>query len=73
MKSQTYVAVFVGIVVEGRLNNVVGNLVTLMVFPGTYLDREEGQSLDWEAAIEIHYSIGTKLTDNAVAGSEKIG
>lgn len=58
---------------EGRLHNVIGNLVTLMIFPGTYLDRFEKESLDWEAAIEIQNSLGTTLTDNAVAGSEKIG
>lgn len=58
---------------EGRFNSVVGNLVTLMIYPGTYLDRFEDENRDWEAAIEIQNSLGTTLTDNAVAGSEKLG
>lgn len=58
---------------EARLTSVVHNLVTLMLFPGTYLDRFEVENRDWEAAIEIQNSLGTTLIDNAVAGSEKLG
>ena len=58
---------------EGRLNSLIDNLVTLMVYPGTYLDRFEDENRDWEASIEIHNSLGTTLIGNAVAGSEKLG
>lgn len=58
---------------EGVKASIQRNLVTLMIYPGTYLDRFEEENRDWEASIEIHNSILTELKGNAVAGSEKLG
>lgn len=65
--------ILLGIIIEAQSTSVQRNLVTLMIYPGTYLDRYEDENRDWEAAIEIQNSLLTTLKDNAVAGSEKLG
>ena len=58
--------------IRGSENRVEGNLVTLVVFPGTYNGRLEAR-FEWQAAFEILSSPDTVLRDNAAAGSERAG
>ena len=48
------------------------NLVTLMVFSGTFNQRDEGRTF-WDAGIDVRRATRPVLTGNAVAGSERAG
>ncbi|XP_072034167.1 fibrocystin-L-like [Amphiura filiformis] len=62
-----------GIRDQGNKNRMVHNLVTLVIFPGTYQDRNEKENRAWSGGIEVHLARNSVLKDNAVAGSERIG
>lgn len=52
---------------------ITNNLVTLMVFPGTYQDRFEGENIDWIGGIDVAKAMDPILINNTVAGSERVG
>ena len=54
-------------------NRIVHNLVALVVFPGTYQDRYEEESLLWNGGIEVEEATDPVLIDNTIAGSERVG
>jgi len=59
------------IIVVGSNNTLRDNLMSLTVFPPTYQDRYEENTLNVMATVEIHGATGTKLVGNVVAGSER--
>ena len=59
------------IIVVGANNTLRDNLMSLTVFPATYQDRYEADSLDVMATVEIQGATDTKLVGNVVAGSER--
>ncbi|XP_071946022.1 fibrocystin-L-like [Antedon mediterranea] len=61
-----------GIIAWGRDHQILHNLVTLTVFPGTYQDRYNAEDISWPAGIEIESSRDVILQDNTVAGSERV-
>ncbi|XP_022097673.1 fibrocystin-L-like isoform X1 [Acanthaster planci] len=60
------------IIVRDDNTQLIHNLVTLMVFPGTYQDRFESENLDWNAGIEVDKADKVVLINNTVAGSERV-
>ena len=58
--------------VWGVDNQVLGNLVILMVFPGTFDGRSEERT-EWEGSIEVNEGVRPILQGNHVAGSERTG
>uniref|UniRef100_UPI0037E8D1AF fibrocystin-L-like n=1 Tax=Semicossyphus pulcher TaxID=241346 RepID=UPI0037E8D1AF len=56
----------------GNKITVRGNLVMMALWPGSYQDREERSSLDWQAAIEVHKGKNVVLQNNIVAGFERV-
>ena len=54
-------------------NHLIHNLISLVVFPGTYQDRYEEENLMWNAGIEVEEATNPVLIDNVVAGSERVG
>ncbi|XP_071792804.1 fibrocystin-L-like isoform X2 [Asterias amurensis] len=61
-----------GIIVEEINNRLIHNLVTLVIFPGTYQDRYEKENLMWTAGIEVLSADQVVLINNTVAGSERV-
>ncbi|XP_038045747.1 fibrocystin-L-like [Patiria miniata] len=61
-----------GVIVWGEGNQLIHNLVTLVVFPGTYQDRFEEENTDWTGGIEVENANKAVLVNNTVAGSEKV-
>ena len=53
-------------------NEIIHNLITLVVFPGTYQDRFEPENLMWNAGIEVEKAGKVILINNTVAGSERV-
>ncbi|XP_035685638.1 fibrocystin-L-like [Branchiostoma floridae] len=62
-----------GMIIEGSRNNLTRNLIALSIWPGAYQDRKEESSQKWEAALEIMDATNVVLTDNVIAGAERIG
>ncbi|XP_047483519.1 fibrocystin-L-like isoform X2 [Penaeus chinensis] len=58
---------------QGRGNIFRNNLVSVMLFPGTYDGRWEPQNRDWHAGFDLEEASGTVLHGNVVAGSEQVG
>ncbi|KAK7084669.1 Fibrocystin-L [Halocaridina rubra] len=54
-------------------NTFKNNLLSVMLFPGTYNGREEKQNLDWFGAFSLNKAGRVTLVDNVVAGSEQAG
>ena len=54
-------------------NKFIHNLVALVIFPGTYQDRNEKENLLWEGGFEVQGARNPVLIDNTVAGSERAG
>ncbi|XP_068250285.1 fibrocystin-L-like [Palaemon carinicauda] len=54
-------------------NTYRGNLLSVMLFPGTYNGRFEEQNLDWFGAFSINKANRIVLEGNVVAGSEQAG
>ncbi|XP_064089363.1 fibrocystin-L-like [Macrobrachium nipponense] len=54
-------------------NTYRGNLLSVMLFPGTYNGRFEDQNLDWFGAFALNKAMGVVLENNVVAGSEQAG
>ncbi|XP_071793632.1 fibrocystin-L-like isoform X1 [Asterias amurensis] len=61
-----------GIIVWEDNNEIIHNLITLVVFPGTYQDRFEPENLMWNAGIEVEKAGKVILINNTVAGSERV-
>ncbi|XP_071488092.1 fibrocystin-L-like [Diadema antillarum] len=61
-----------GIISYGENTIITNNLVTLMVFPGTYQDRFETDNLDWMGGIDVAEASNPVLINNTVAGSERV-
>jgi len=49
------------------------NLVSVMLFPGTYNGASEEQNLDWYGAFELNKATRPVLENNVVAGSDQAG
>ncbi|XP_019623376.1 PREDICTED: fibrocystin-L-like [Branchiostoma belcheri] len=59
--------------VWGVDNKLRRNLVSLIIWPGSYQDRVEPENVDWTAAIEVFEATSIVLQGNVVAGSERVG
>ncbi|XP_054766411.2 fibrocystin-L-like [Lytechinus pictus] len=62
-----------GIKTYGTNTMITNNLVSLMVFPGTYQDRFETENIDWMGGIDVVEATNPILINNTVAGSERVG
>ncbi|XP_038070546.1 fibrocystin-L-like isoform X1 [Patiria miniata] len=60
------------IIVRDNNQQLIHNLVTLVVFPGTYQNRFEKENLEWNAGIEVDSAGKVLLVNNTVAGSERV-
>ncbi|XP_033119895.1 fibrocystin-L-like [Anneissia japonica] len=61
-----------GIIAWGSDHQILHNLITLTVFPGTYQNRYNEEDISWPAGIEIESSRNVLLANNTVAGSERV-
>ena len=68
-----YVLSVVGVVSYSNNNKFIHNLVALVIFPGTYQDRNEEENLLWEGGFDVQNARNPVLIDNTVAGSERAG
>ncbi|XP_078617899.1 fibrocystin-L-like [Branchiostoma floridae x Branchiostoma japonicum] len=59
--------------VWGVDNKLRRNLVSLIIWPGGYQDRNEPENVDWTAAIEVFEATSIVLDGNVVAGSDRVG
>lgn len=59
--------------VWGSKNYVVGNLISLVVWPGAYNGRTESTNFDWTAGIDATKANVLTMKDNVVSGSERSG
>lgn len=57
-----------GIKDQGSGNVFKNNLVSVMLFPGTYGGRWEPENRDWHAGFDLEDASGTVLRGNVVAG-----
>ncbi|KAH9519161.1 Fibrocystin-L, partial [Bulinus truncatus] len=62
-----------GIRTEAAMTEITNNLITLIVWPGTYQDRQEELNTNFEGAIEALLADDLILINNTVTGSERVG
>ncbi|KAH9512878.1 Fibrocystin-L [Bulinus truncatus] len=62
-----------GIRTEAAMTEITNNLITLIIWPGTYQDRQEELNTNFEGAIEALLADDLILINNTVTGSERVG
>ncbi len=63
---------FLAVYIQGVDNLARNNLVTMVVFPGTYNGKQE-KRIEWAAGFETIDAVRPVLSGNVVAGSERAG
>ena len=58
-----------GIRDDSGSNTYTNNLITTVLFLGTYGDRKETQNLHWYGALQLDNALNTVLISNVVAGT----
>ncbi|KAG0718999.1 Fibrocystin-L [Chionoecetes opilio] len=68
-----YYALDSGVRDESGSNTYKNNLITTVLFAGTYLDRKEEENYNFNGAFQLDNAPNTVLSGNVVAGAEQAG